>query len=65
MTKECRIKPGWHQEGREGTLFVVISINGQDWAVVLWKDEEDPDLFKAAGLEVAEVKFVSLEKKAL
>ena len=50
----CRIKAGWLEAGREGHLlcFVTHPRVGQTWAVVMWDDEEDPDCFKAAGLEI-------------
>jgi hypothetical protein len=45
-----RICRGWDGAGREGRLLAWVFAR-QRWAVVLWDDEEDPDCFKAAGLE--------------
>lgn len=54
MGERCRVKNGWLRAGREGLYFATIADEplGQPWAVVLWDGEEDPDCFKAAGLEV-------------
>lgn len=48
--KKVKIRYGWDGVGREGTLLTVVHVE-QDWAVVKWDDEEDPDCFKLAGLE--------------
>jgi len=45
-----RIKNGWFKEGMQGTLLAVVHV-GQDWGVVIWDEDEDPDCFKLAGLE--------------
>jgi hypothetical protein len=47
-----QIKDGWHGAGKQGTLLGASIMVGQAWAPVLWDDEEDPDWFKAAGLEM-------------
>lgn len=48
----CKIKAGWEGAGREGEAFGFFTHKrlGQEWIVVLWDDEDDPDCFKAAGL---------------
>jgi len=47
----CKIKTGWENEGREGIAFGFFnSLNMQEWTVVQWDGEEDPDLHKAYGL---------------
>lgn len=52
----CRIKKGWVNEGKEGDAFCYFQPEfGQYWVVVQWDDEEDPDLHKAAGLEILRV----------
>ncbi len=46
-----RVKDGWQDAGRRGTIIchpVTISVV---WVGVKWDDEEDPDWFKARGLE--------------
>lgn len=51
----ARIKKGWEGAGRTGTVLAgpIQDEKGQEWMVVQWHDEDDPDLFKAVGLEVA------------
>lgn len=46
-----RIRDGWEGAGRLGRLLTTVWAE-QTWAVVLWNDEEDPDCFKMAGLEI-------------
>ena len=46
-----RIKEGWEEAGRVGTLLAEVEVV-QTWGVVLWEDEEDPDCHKRSGLEV-------------
>ncbi len=50
----CRIKQGWAGEGREGEAICFITHKklGQEWIVVIWDDEDDPDCFKSAGLQI-------------
>lgn len=51
----CRIKAGWEGAGREGDAvcyFDEPARLGQQWTVVLWDDQDDPDCFKSAGLEI-------------
>ena len=49
----CRIKSGWHGAGREGEAFNYFDdLKGQRWVTLQWDDEDDPDLHKAAGIEV-------------
>lgn len=47
-----RIREGWDQAGRRGTLYGFLW-QIQAWAAVVWDDEEDPDFVKAAALERA------------
>lgn len=56
----CRIKAGWEGADKEGQYFGRIAVNGTFWAIVLWNGDDDPELFKSAGLEVAQTKFVDL-----
>ncbi len=51
-TLRCRIKSGWDNSGKEGEYFGNVMINSQMWAIVLFDNEDDPDLFKADGLLV-------------
>lgn len=50
----CRIKKGWEGAGREGDALNFFNHKrlGQDWITLIWDDEEDPDCFKAAGLQI-------------
>jgi hypothetical protein len=51
--KHCRIAKGWFEAGKEGIFHKnVTALNGMVWAVVQWKEEDDPDLHKASGIEV-------------
>lgn len=45
------IKKGWEGAGRVGTRLGPDVFVEQEWTPVLWDDEEDPDFFKARGLE--------------
>ena len=47
----CRIKPGWEGAERRG-LYLGKVLLLQWWAIVVWDDEEDPETFKAAGIEI-------------
>ena len=51
----CRIKAGWHEHPRRGVLLGTFRADdhgvGQAWAIVKFDDDEDPDLFKASGIE--------------
>lgn len=53
----CKIKPGWEGAEREGDAISYFDHErlGQQWIVVIWDDEEDPDCFKAAGLLVKQL----------
>lgn len=54
----CRIKKGWADAGKEGSYFGKHWIGGRFWAVVLWEDEEEPELFKADAIEVSTITYV-------
>lgn len=47
-----KIKQGWEGAGRKGTALGEPVFAGQEWLPVLWDGEEDPALFKLAGIEV-------------
>lgn len=53
----CRIKSGWEGVGREGDAISYFDHErlGQQWTVVLWDDEDDPDCFKSVGLEIKQL----------
>ena len=50
-----RISANWMDAGKEGDLLAgpIRDNKGQDWMVVQWDSQDDPDLHKAAGLELA------------
>lgn len=50
----CKVREGWETAGREGeAICYFVPENGtQTWVVVVWDGDEDPDVFKAAGLRV-------------
>ena len=50
----CRIRQGWKDAGNEGWILAHLAhaALGQRWALVIWDSEDDPDCFKARGLEV-------------
>ena len=48
----CEVRAGWYNPGREGRYLGKVTTD-RDWAIVLWDNEEDPDLFKMEGLEIS------------
>jgi putative transcriptional regulator len=60
-----RIKTGWDKGGREGTLLggPIHDLKGQDWMVVQWDGDDDPDLHKAAGLDIAVIEWRAVTKQ--
>ena len=54
-----RIRAGWMDAGKEGDLLAgpIWDRKGQDWMVVQWDGDNDPDLHKAQGLEIASVEW--------
>lgn len=58
---KVRIKVGWHDSSRAGVaLGPAITLPGgsQKWVPVLWDDEEDPDFFKEAGLDIVGCRWI-------
>ena len=58
-----RIKLGWDEGGKEGVLLAgpIRDTGGQDWMAVQWDGDDDPDMHKAAGLEVATVQWQEIK----
>ena len=54
---EVRIRKGWIDEGKRGVVLAGPLKEGlnQSWYVVLWSGEDEPDLHKAGGLDIAEI----------
>jgi len=48
--RRVRIKTGWEAAGRRGIELARVFAD-QNWSVVLWDGDDDPDCFKSAGLE--------------
>lgn len=59
MASRIRIRKGWMDEGKEGSLLAnpIQVEGGQRWAVVQWDNEDDPSLHKTAGLDIAEIEW--------
>jgi hypothetical protein len=56
-----RVKDGYDQGKRQGILLgEVVTIYGIGWAPILWDGDDDPDWFKANGLEKIIEKWESL-----
>lgn len=56
-THRFKISDGWDRSGEEGEYFGKICIDGMTWGVVLFDGEEDPDLFKAAGIMIEKIVY--------
>lgn len=50
------VKDGWDKAGRVGVALGSPVFVQQEWVPVLFRDAEDPDFFKLAGLEPLVVK---------
>lgn len=50
-----RIRSGWDGAGCMGTLLhgPIYDLKKQSWMCIQWDDDEDPELHKTAGLEIA------------
>jgi hypothetical protein len=49
-----KIRKGWEDAGREGELFGSVKPdrgNSQEWAILIWDNEDEPELFKLSGLQ--------------
>ena len=59
-----KLKPKWGRSNDEqstsGNLFDVIIVNNRAWALVKFDDDDEPELFKAEGIEVEEKVYRSL-----
>ncbi len=51
------IKDGWDQSGRVGIALGSPVYVQQWWVPILFRDAEDPDFFKLAGLETLVVRL--------
>lgn len=59
----CKVKEGWVDEGKIGTVLGKNVFAEQDWTPVLWDDEEDPTFFKTAGLNFITDESIRKEKE--
>jgi hypothetical protein len=57
-----RIRAGWDEAGKEGTIIGEPVFVGQSWTPVLWDSEEDPDFYKTVALEVPGGAWVSAKE---
>lgn len=57
--KQFIIKDGWGSAGRQGKILgTPFNVNGMEWTPILWDGDEDPDWYKADGLEIlSEIKL--------
>lgn len=55
------IKDGWDKAGRVGIALGSPVFVKQDWVPVLFRDAEDPDFYKAEGLEPLVVRLPDAE----
>lgn len=59
--RRCRIKKGWHEEGKEGFFYGIVHTN-RNWAIVVWDGDDDPDLFRAEGIETQTTNWIGLQE---
>ena len=60
-TLPCRIAKGWDGAGKTGQYFGNFMIGNMCWAIVLWDNEEDPDMHKIAGIEINQPHWIKAE----
>lgn len=60
-TISCKIKDGWEESGRTGQYFGNIMVNNRRWAIVLWDDDEAPDMHKAEGILISETQWKPID----
>jgi len=60
-TVACTGKKNTDKAGCDGQFFGWVSVDGRRWAIVQWEHDEDPDLYKANHLLIAENRMVELE----
>lgn len=56
-TVECRVASGFMEAGKRGQYFGKFFC-GQWWAIVKWDEEDDPETFKADGVEIGSQAWV-------
>ena len=57
----CRVQ-NTEVDGREGKFFGAVVVDNMLWAVVRWGDNEDPDLYKAAVIQIEKMEWEPLVK---
>ena len=55
-----RVKPGWNRSHDTGFYFGYIVIKDIRQGIVLFDDEEDPELYTAQGLEIQQNTWVEI-----
>jgi len=61
QTVRCRAKPGTGFGNAEGEYFGFIYINKKQWALILWDDEESPELCEAKFIEIEQKQWISVQ----
>ena len=59
-TLRCKGKENTDMVNQKGEYFGTFYTGSTKWAVVLWDNEEDPNLYKADMLYIAETTWVSV-----
>lgn len=59
-TLRCKGKKDTDRANQEGEYFGNIFIGNRKWAIVLWDNVEDPDLYKAECLLIEQKSWVSI-----
>ena len=57
---KCQIAEGWGGAGQLGQYFGSIECNERTWAIVLWDDEEEPNLSKAESILIESTSWSKL-----
>ena len=58
---ECSGRVKTDKEDEVGELYATVDIHGRTWAVVVWKGDYEPSLYKAELLMVATTVWKDLE----
>ena len=57
----CRVQ-NTEVGGQEGEFFGVVVVDNMPWAVIRWDDDKDPDLYKAAVIQIEKMEWEPLVK---
>lgn len=59
-TVRCKAQKGTDMADREGEYFGNVVVKDTRWAIVLWDNDEDPNLYKADMLLVENRRWVHI-----